>query len=474
MLTRKLIFSLISSNFHSFEASSSIQPIRLLSRMAENAHLKGRKLIAVCQLNCKANKEENYNVSEKLIQEASSNGCSMAFLPECFDMINETRKDTLAKLEPLDGPLITKYRDLAKSCNIWLSLGGLHEKREHNEDGKASNAHIVINSSGEIVSVYRKTHLFNLDIPGVVHLVESEFSVAGDKIVPPVQTPVGKLGLGICYDVRFPELAISLAKAGADILSYPSSFTVPTGSAHWETLLRCRAIENQCYVVAAAQTGFHNSKRSSWGHSMVVDPWGSIIAQVGEEVGLAIAIIDPELQRKVRAKLPVWTDRRSDLYGEVITPIENCDPDAESEYNFGPVKIHPSQVFYRTQHSYAFVNHRPFLPGHSLVAPLRAGAVRVTDLTSAEITDFFTCIQKVQKALETEYSATSSSIAIQDGPDAGRSVEHLHAHVVARKPNDFEADFIFALATHDKSDKPIRSASDMKAESDRMRKYFYH
>jgi len=213
-------------------------------RMATDA--EKRALIAVCQMNCKSNKEDNFSTATGLITRAASLGCKMAFLPECFDMIGESRKQTLENLEPLDGSLITSYRALAKEKSIWLSLGGLHEKGPENADGKAMNAHIVINNEGEIASVYRKVHLFNLEIPGVIRLIESEFSMAGDRVVEPVSTPVGNIGLGICYDVRFAEFAIALAKAGADILTYPSSFTVPTGLAHWETLLRARAIETQC------------------------------------------------------------------------------------------------------------------------------------------------------------------------------------------------------------------------------------
>lgn len=179
--------------------------------------------VAVMQLNCKSNKDDNFKIASDLISKAASIGCRMAFLPECFDMVCESRSQTLANLEPIDGPLIQRYRNLAVEKKIWLSLGGFHEKVPDIE--KAKNAHIIINDSGDIVAVYHKIHLFNLDIPGVVRLVESEFSVAGNKLIAPVESPVGKIGLGICYDVRFAEQAISLAKSGADILTYPSAFT---------------------------------------------------------------------------------------------------------------------------------------------------------------------------------------------------------------------------------------------------------
>lgn len=149
-------------------------------------------------------------------------------------MIGESKQQTLQNLEPISGPLISAYRELAKEKGIWLSLGGLHEQSVESASGKATNAHIVINSDGEVASVYRKVHLFNLEIPGVIRLIESEFSLAGDRIVAPVSTPVGKVGLGICYDVRlvlfwllncamkslfrFPEFSIALAKAGGKML----------------------------------------------------------------------------------------------------------------------------------------------------------------------------------------------------------------------------------------------------------------
>ena len=178
-----------------------------------------KTLVAVCQLTSTQDKEKNLKTSENLIRNAARIGCQVVFLPECFDMICESREQTMANTEPIDGPTISSYRQLAKETNVWLSLGGFHEKKSVSDDGKAFNAHIVIDNNGSIVSVYRKCHLFNLEIPGVVRLVESEFSTAGDRVVPPVATPVGNIGLGICYDLRFAEFAISLAKSGADILT---------------------------------------------------------------------------------------------------------------------------------------------------------------------------------------------------------------------------------------------------------------
>ncbi|PIO69775.1 hydrolase, carbon-nitrogen family [Teladorsagia circumcincta] len=150
------------------------------------------------------------------------------------------------------------------------------------------NSHVIIDDQGETRALYNKLHLFDLEIPGKVRLMESEFSKSGSKMVPPVDTPIGRLGLSICYDLRFPELALWNRYKGAEILSYPSSFTLNTGLAHWEPLLRTRAIETQCYVIAAAQTGKHNDKRSSYGHSMVVDPWGAVVAQCSERVGQSL------------------------------------------------------------------------------------------------------------------------------------------------------------------------------------------
>lgn len=367
---------------------------------------------------------------------------------------------------------------MARANKIWLSLGGLHEKDPSSTDSRLFNAHLIVNSEGEIVSIYRKVHLFNLDIPGT-RLLESEFSQPGNAVIKPVSTPAGNIGMGICYDLRFPEFAISMAKAGAQILTvslkcskffkvllilnifkkYPSSFTVPTGKAHWEILLRSRAIETQCYVVAAGQVGSHNSKRSSYGNSMIIDPWGVVLAHISkDEPGYAIAEVDFDHLTNVRKRLPVWTDRKPELYGEIIPAHVEYGKSSNDEtvFHFGDKTIvQPYQIFARTPLSVGFVNHRPVLPGHMLVSPLRANTKRLSTLTQTEISDLFFLVQKVQSAVEKIYGAGSSTIAIQDGIDAGQSIEHVHVHIVPRKSSDFggNVDEIYArLQQHDKKD----------------------
>ncbi|NXG62887.1 NIT1 amidase, partial [Hemiprocne comata] len=172
-------------------------------------------------------------------------------------------------------------------------------------------------SPGRLVAAYRKTHLCDVELEGRVTMKESGFTNPGSEILPPVSTPAGKLGLSICYDLRFPEVSLALRHAGAEILTSPSAFTVPTGSAHWEVLLRARAIETQCYVVAAAQTGQNHERRVSYGHAMVVDPWGAVVAQCHEGPGLCYAEIDLGYLHRIRREMPVLNHRRHDLYGPV-------------------------------------------------------------------------------------------------------------------------------------------------------------
>ncbi|KHJ82897.1 hydrolase, carbon-nitrogen family [Oesophagostomum dentatum] len=219
-----------------------------------------------------------------MVKRASDRQCKMVFFPECFDFVGRTRDENISLASEDNGPVMERFRSLAREFGLWISLGGLHHK-DPSDPPLPWNSHVVIDAEGKTKALYKKLHLFDLEIPGKVRLMESEFSKGGTQMVKPVDTPVGRLGLSICYDLRFPELSLWNRYKGAEILSFPSAFTVNTGYAHWEALLRARAIETQCYVVAAAQTGKHNEKRSSYGHSMVIDPWGAIIAQCSERVG---------------------------------------------------------------------------------------------------------------------------------------------------------------------------------------------
>uniref|UniRef100_A0A4W3H1A7 CN hydrolase domain-containing protein n=1 Tax=Callorhinchus milii TaxID=7868 RepID=A0A4W3H1A7_CALMI len=194
-------------------------------------------LIAICQLTSTQNKERNFQQCSQLIREAGKEGVEMIFLPEGFDYIGSSVDETLNLSEPLNGPLLQRYSSLARELGVWLSLGGFHERGETWEtERKIYNSHILLNNSGEAISIYRKTHLFDAKVHDEVSVLESSFTSSGNSIGLPANTPIGKVGLGICYDLRFPEFSMALVNAGAEILTYPSAFTDVTGRAHWESL----------------------------------------------------------------------------------------------------------------------------------------------------------------------------------------------------------------------------------------------
>ncbi|XP_032671126.1 nitrilase and fragile histidine triad fusion protein NitFhit isoform X2 [Odontomachus brunneus] len=274
-------------------------------------------LIAVCQMRSISDKVKNLEVVTTLAMEAKRRSAAIAFFPEACDYLAENKRDIVAMAEPLTGQTVTSYKEIAAKNNIWLSLGGIHEALPDDAQ-KIQNTHILINNEGQLVAAYRKIHLFDMDNKDTgVRLMESDYVLKGTEIVPPVSTPIGNLALSICYDMRFPELSLTLRNMGAQILTYPSAFTYQTGAAHWEVMLRARAVENQCYVVAAAQTGAHNKKRVSWGHAMIVDPWGAVVAQCAEKTGIATAEIDLDLLEKVRKNMPCEEHRRTDLYSKM-------------------------------------------------------------------------------------------------------------------------------------------------------------
>ncbi|KAF5284532.1 hypothetical protein FQA39_LY17005 [Lamprigera yunnana] len=434
--------------------------------------------IAVCQFTATNNKQKNLDIVKKFVSYASQQNAKMIFLPEACDFIAVDDGELKNLAEPLEGPLVNQYQELAKKYQVWLSVGGFHERQIVKDEEVFYNSHLIISDQGFVTTVYRKTHLFDVYVPEKdIDLKESNTISPGMEIQPPVCTPIGTIGLMICYDLRFPELSVILRKMGANILTYPSAFTVPTGEAHWEILLRARAIENQCYVIAAAQYGLHNDKRTSFGQSLIIDPWGKIISESPKfkkespiNENIMVATIDIDLTKNVREKMPTFKHRRDDLYQ--LIPKVGLLEDLRENYLFSNKVIPADIVFYSTSYSYAFTNIRCVVPGHVLVAPLRC-VKRLKDLSEVEIVDFFNAAVKVQKIVETVYGSDSSTVCIQDGPNAGQTVPHVHCHILPRKEGDFENnDDIYAeLAKHDKSDEQcVRTFEEMKMEANILRK----
>jgi len=205
-------------------------------------------------------------------------------------------------------PFLLGLQEDARKHHLPISVG-VHEPSDDPKSKRIKNTLVWINEKGEIAHRYQKLHLMHLEMENGPVMRESDVVEPGNEIVPPFDTPVGKIGSMICYDLRFPEIALSLRRQGADVLLYPSAFTPPTGRAHWISLLRARAIESESYVIAAAQVGAHNEKRSSYGHSIVIDPWGEVLAELGgekkEEPEVIFAKIDLEKVAKTRKELPL-------------------------------------------------------------------------------------------------------------------------------------------------------------------------
>lgn len=274
----------------------------------------GSVKVAAAQMTSSNHLHSNFLTCSRLVQEAVEAGVKFLSLPECFSFIGSKDGEAFSIAEPLDGPILQQYQALAREAGLWLSLGGFQEKCP---DGKKLfNSHVLLDNMGDIRSCYRKIHLFDVDVPGGPVLKESKFTAPGSDMVV-VDSPAGRLGLTICYDLRFPELYQQLRfKKDAQVLLVPSAFTKVTGAAHWEILLRARAVETQCYVIAAAQTGKHNEKRESYGDAMIIDPWGTIIGRCTDRLctGLAVAEIDMGFLESLRIRMPISQHRRYDIY----------------------------------------------------------------------------------------------------------------------------------------------------------------
>ncbi|MBK5967165.1 acyltransferase [Thiocystis minor] len=255
------------------------------------------------------NVNANLFEAERLIKEAVDNGASLVVLPENFAFMGKHGQDQLALRETDgEGPLQSFLSRLAKQHGIWLVGGTIPMVAE--DPGKVRAACLVYNEQGERMARYDKIHLFDVTLPGVDERYHESASIeCGDRLVV-LDSPFGRLGIAVCYDLRFPELFRKMLDSGVEVLAIPSAFTAITGKAHWETLVRARAIENLVYVVAAAQGGFHLNGRETHGHSMIVDPWGTVLAQVPRGRGCICCAVDQEFQNSVRRNFPTIDHRR--------------------------------------------------------------------------------------------------------------------------------------------------------------------
>ncbi len=241
------------------------------------------------------------------IRAVGGQGATMLFTPEMSGLIDRDRARAGAAIVAEDTDIVlAAVRRAAAETGIWVHLGSLAVRRP---DGKFANRGFLIDAAGVIRARYDKLHLFDVDLPSGESWRESAVYVGGDTAVV-VDTPAGKIGASICYDLRFADLYRALSDAGATILSVPAAFTQPTGVAHWHVLLRARAIEAGAYVVAAAQTGTHADGRTTYGHSLVIDPWGEVILDMAEAAGLAVVDLDPAQVDAVRSRIPVLQHRR--------------------------------------------------------------------------------------------------------------------------------------------------------------------
>ncbi|XP_060575364.1 nitrilase and fragile histidine triad fusion protein NitFhit-like [Ruditapes philippinarum] len=416
-----------------------------MSTVDTNLLSKPHSVIGVCQMTSTGDKLANFQHAKSLVERCKALGAKMVFLPEACDYIADSKQQSMEFAETLEGETISKYRQLAKELSVWISIGGFHQKSQDENVKKLYNTHVMVDDRGDIQGTYCKTHMFDLDIPGKIRLCESDYTIPGNQITPPIESPVGKIALGICYDMRFPEMSLVHRNQGAEILTFPSAFTVPTGMAHWH----------------------------------IVDPWGTVLAECAEGEGVCVAEVDLDYLHKVRLQMPIHKHRRTDLYGSLNlhTPVESIDK--QKDYVFGHCKIGSKQVFYRTALTYAFVNLKPVKPGHVLVAPIRK-VLRFNDLEPAEMSDMFQVVSSVSKVVEKHFKGTSLTLSVQDGPEAGQTVQHVHVHVLPRKAGDFvENDDVYKeLETHDNhldEDRlhgRVRTEEEMNEEAAQLRAYF--
>lgn len=262
-------------------------------------------LAAAIQLNSQDDVAANCDAIARLVGAAAADGADLVVLPEYANYLADEGK--VAHAESLDGPTISTYRDLARRHDIVFHCGSFLETAA--DPQRTYNTSVLIAPDGEVIATYRKIHLFDVAIDGGVDSLESRDILPGRRSVV-AETPLGRIGMAICYDVRFPELFRTLVDKGAGVVTMPAAFTLYTGKDHWEVLLRARAIENQVFIIAPGQWGGHPNNRSCFGSSMIIDPWGTVMARASEGVGFVMAPVDFAFQERVRQQIPCLDNRR--------------------------------------------------------------------------------------------------------------------------------------------------------------------
>ena len=269
--------------------------------------------IAACQMNSRGDKDANLATAERLIDEAARQGAQMVGLPELFNLLADD-ETMVAGAEDETGPTSQFLRAKARQHNLYLHGGSIPTIMPGSE--RVGNTTLVFDPAGELIARYQKIHLFDIHIAGQNSYKESARVAPGDAMVT-FETDQGNFGLTICYDIRFPELYRALTLAGARVIFHPAAFTLYTGKDHWETLIRARAIENQVYMVSPAQIGSHGNGKQCFGNTMIVDPWGTVLARAPERECVVVAEVDYAAQDKIRTELPSLKNRRPQVYGAV-------------------------------------------------------------------------------------------------------------------------------------------------------------
>ena len=267
--------------------------------------------VAALQMSSSADVGANLELADKLMAEAAADGCTLVALPENFALMPERGKDK-AKIaeEPGVGPVQDFLADASKRHGLWIIAGSMPFVSPAIDEQRVYGACPVYDADGNAQAIYRKIHLFDVDLVDQQESYRESNSMYPGEDVTTVETPCGVVGLTICYDLRFPELFRQLVDAGATLFTVPAAFTATTGAAHWHTLLRTRAIENLSYVIAPGQFGTHPDNRATYGHSLIVDPWGRILAEQAEGNAVVAADIEPDLPARLRSEFPALSNRR--------------------------------------------------------------------------------------------------------------------------------------------------------------------